>query len=525
MKSRIKSFFHGSFRLLKKKRVFIPLIVVVIIVLISARGSAENIQSLVIEQKEFVQEVSLTGKVKAVSDVSMGFELSGRVADIKKTVGQEVEANEIIANIANTDKQASLIRAQASVDVQLAALNEARKGSRAEDIRIAETDVLTAENTLTQSLQSLVEAIGEAYTKSDDVVRSKVDALFKNPRTVNPEIFAVSDNYNLQISINKQRLEIGEALAIWQKNALGLSSDKFTQERITEARTNLANMKKFLNDLSFAASTLQDSIALSQATIDTYRANISTARTTINGASAALTSAEQTYNNAVTGLKRSQDTLVTKKISTPEKIQAEEARLKSAQADLLSAQAEYGKTLIRAPFKGVVTRIDVKKGEIVSPNTPVIDVIAKDSYEVETYASEIDISKVQKGQTAYMTFDACNKDEKAQEMVMQIDPAETVKDGVNTYKVLLSLVNFKLQSCEVKTGMTANIVIETARKPGAIVVPQEAITLKSARKMVKVIRNGKESDIAVSTGGIDTQGNIEILSGLIPGDEVRFTVK
>ncbi len=525
MKSRIKSFFQYLFGALKKKRVFIPLIIIIIIILLTAGGGETKVEYLTIEQKEFIQEVALTGKVKAVSDVSMGFELSGRVADIKKTVGQEVEANEVIANIANTDKQASLIRAQASVDVQLAALNEARQGSRAEDIRIAETDVLTAQNAQAQSLQSLVEAIGEAYTKSDDVVRSKVDVLYKNPRTVNPEIFAVADNYALQISLNNQRLKIGESLAIWQKTALGLSPEKFTQERIVEARKNLSDMQKFLNDLSFAASTLQESPALPQATIDAYKANISAARTTINAASATLTSAEQSYNAAVTGLQRSQDTLALKKTSTPEKIQAEEARLKSAQADLLSAQADYNKTLIRAPFKGVVTRVDVKKGEIVSPNTPVIDVIAKDSYEVETYASEIDISKLKQGQPAYMTFDACSKDEKAEEVVTRIDPAETIKDGVNTYKVLLSLTHFKLQSCDVKTGMTANIVIETARKSGSIVVPQEAIKLKSARKMVTVTRNGKTSEVAVSTGGIDTQGNIEILSGLNPGDVIQITVK
>lgn len=526
MKSRIKSFFHSIFKLLKKKRVYIPLIIVIIVVVLTGGKDTGAVENITIEEKEFVQEVALTGKVKAASNVSMGFELSGRVADIKKQVGEEVEANEVIANIANADKQASVIRAQANLSAQLANLNEVRRGSRPEDVRIAETDVLTAQNTRMQSLQSLVEAVREAYDKSDDALRSKVDALYKNPRSVNPEIFAVSDNYPLEKSLNDQRLRIGEAIAIWQKTALTLSSASLTPERIAEARKNLSDMKRFLNDLALAVSTLQESGALSQTTIDGYKVNMSSARTSINGASSALTAAEQSYNSAVTGVTRAEETLSLKKVgSTVEQIQGEEARYKSAQADLLSAQAELSKTLIRAPFKGIVTKIDIKKGEIVSPNTPVIDIIAKDTYEVETYASETDISKLQPNQMAYMTFDACSKDEKANEKVVQIDPAETIKDGVNTYKVLLSLVNFKLQSCEVKPGMTANIVIETARKPGSIVIPQEAVRLKDSRKMVTVVRNGKTVDVPVSTGGIDTQGNIEVLSGLNVGDTIQIIVK
>ncbi len=66
-------------------------------------------------------------------------------------------------------------------------------------------------------------------------------------------------------------------------------------------------------------------------------------------------------------LSLAQDNLALKKAGyTAEQIQAEEAQVKSSEANVMAYQAQLNKTIIRAPFNGVVTKQDAKVGEIIT---------------------------------------------------------------------------------------------------------------------------------------------------------------
>lgn len=515
MKSKLSHF--TSF--FKKKRVYIPTIIILAIAgwsLFGNSGSA-NEELVTVQSTIFVQEVGVTGKVIPSKDVDMAFETSGRVSRVNVKVGDLVKQGQVLASVGSGDQYATVLQRQARVDSEAAKLAEVQRGSRAEDITIATTEVDGARTSYEQNLQALMDQVKDSYSKVDDGVRAKADQLFKNPRSVNPEVIAF-DNYPLRASVNNQRLQIGEMLTAWQKSVATLNTSNYSSDNLNEARTNLSTARDFFNDLSEGVSSLTASDAIPQATIDKYKTDISAARSAISTAISSLSSAEQTYKTSSNTLEKAQNQLALKKAgSTIEQINSQSALLKSAQADLQSARAILGRTNITAPFDGLVTKVDTKEGEIASVNTNVIAMISASSYEIESFISESDIAKVRTGQPARVTLDAYGKDIVFLASVVQVDPAETLLDGVSTYKTKLQFVEADER---IRSGMTANIIIQTAEKPASVVIPQEALFLEVGEKMVLVDQGGKRTNRKVETGGINAKGDIEVLAGLSVGEKV-----
>ncbi|HEY1037233.1 MAG TPA: efflux RND transporter periplasmic adaptor subunit [Candidatus Paceibacterota bacterium] len=520
MKSRIQSLTKH----LKKKKIYIPLALLLIFGAFSVFGGKGDVAEEIyaVEPATFVQEVAVTGQVVAAKDANMTFESTGRVARINVKVGDEVRAGQVLASLSNGDAAAAVAQRQARADSQAARLAEVRTGSRTEDVNIAQAEFDGAVIAYGQSLQSLVDEIKDTYSKSDDAIRSKVDQLYRNPRTVTPEIISF-DNYTLAVSLNAKRLRAGEILAEWSKSVMPLTVDTYSASYLNEARTNLAFMRDFMNDLSTAVSAIEASSAIPQSTIDKYRSDISSARSTIGASFSALTAAEQSYKSALTTKQTKEQQLALKKSgSTSQQIAQQQAEYRSALADVQAAQAALAKTLIVAPFDGVITKVDIKVGESSPVGSSALSLISSSGFEIESFISENDISKVMIGQPARVTLDAYGSDVVFSAAVSQVDPSETIKDGVSTYKTKLQ---FTQNDDRIRSGMTANTVIQTAEKPASVIIPQEALFLEGGEKVVTVDEAGKRVNRKVVTGGINTQGKIEVLEGLLVGDRVVIKKK
>jgi RND family efflux transporter MFP subunit len=207
--------------------------------------------------------------------------------------------------------------------------------------------------------------------------------------------------------------------------------------------------------------------------------------------------------------------------ATSEQIAAQEAQISQVKAQLADARAAYSKSIITAPISGVVTNIDAKEGEIVSPNSPVIYLISE-GLQIEANLPEADIAKVSIGNSANVTLDAYGSGEMFEAKVIKIDPAETIIEGVATYKITLQFSNGDER---VKPGMTANIDIQTSMADGVIFVPQRAVITTGTGKYVRVLEGEVIVEKDVKTGLRSTDGNIEIVSGLEEGEKVITIIR
>jgi RND family efflux transporter MFP subunit len=182
--------------------------------------------------------------------------------------------------------------------------------------------------------------------------------------------------------------------------------------------------------------------------------------------------------------------------------------------------------IVYSPIAGLITRYEATVGELAVAHTPLVTIIS-DSLAIEAFVPEVDSAKVSLGDEAVFTLDAYGSDAEFQARVAAVDPAETVIDGVSSYKTTMELVE---PDTRIKSGMTANIEIFTDRRESVIAIPQRAVVAKEGKKFVRVIQRDKSGkstfkEAAVVTGLQGSDGRVEIISGLREGDEVALYVE
>lgn len=511
------------FSVLKTPKGYISLAIVLVVlagVLLSDGKTPLFSGTFTVVTRDIAQKVSVTGRVKSVSDVALAFEKSGRVSRVHHEVGTAVKPGDALVSLENADLYAQLQQAQANVKSQQAKLDALKAGSSAPDVRIAEVYVVNAKIALDDARRAAIDALVAAQTNADDALHNKMDAFFSNPRTSTPQFNPQADG-QLRSLIQGARVGQDDALIAWKSYLVQMSTDF---EKVSfptyfsDAKIHLSILKTLVDHIAEAVNALTSGTGLTQTTIDSYKATILAARTAILTQQAAITSAEQALRaaEATLALKQSQYDQA-KAPARSEDLRAQEASVESASASEAAAYAALEKTILRSPIVGIVTAKNVEVGEIVPANTVAVSVMSQGVYKIEASVAESDIANVRVGERADVTLDAY-QDVHFDAIVVAVDPAEVIIEGVPTYKVTL---NFTKKDERIRSGMTANTDIITAEVKGAILVPSRSLYLKDGKRYVKV-SDGKGGFVerTVEIGIKDGEGNTQVVSGVAEGEVV-----
>ncbi len=465
-----------------------------------------------------VQEVSVTGRVNSESEVQLGFEKGGRVLTEPVKVGTQAARGDILARLDTSELTTLRAQAKANIDYETANLAQLQTGSRQEDIAVSLAGVASAESLLSDSNKTLFSKLEAAFTTSDDVVHNMIDQFFRNPRTRNPEFTPPINDANALISLQSERVVLEDMLKTWSQDMKGWDKEKNAEVAIGETNTALDSVKYYLDLLARAINGIQPSSQTTQANIDAWKLSVSGARSNINTTISGVQSVAQAFRVAASALSVAKEQLALKKAgATPESIAAQEARIASMRATLDNYDVQIAKMSLRAPFAGIVTKQDAKIGQTVSPNTPVVWLMSNGNFQIEANVPEVDVAKISVGDKAQVTLDAYGSDVPFPASVSIIDPAETIIEGVSTYKVTL---RFDKADMRIRSGMTANIVIATERKDDVLFVPLRAVMTKDDKKYVNVLEGGKVKETEVSLGLKGSTGVVEVIKGLTAGELV-----
>lgn len=508
---------------------------------------------IIVEKADLVQEISVTGRVKAVEEINLAFEKSGRVSRIYVDIGDRVKKGALLVNLESAELLAELSQSKASVESaearlrqyeavlesSKAELEELKRGTRPEEILIYESKVKNAQTVCDSALENIEDNLRDSYTKSDDSVRNKIDPMFNSPRSSNPQIIFSVREAQLEIDIEWQRMLIETGLVLWNNSLTEIENLDNLAESIIVAENNLDQIKTFLENMALAVNSLSATASLSQTAIDGYRSDVYVARVNINTAITNLTTAKEKLNTSKTSLLIAENELILKKAgSTPEQITVKEANIKQAEANIISQQAEiklkkstvlaseaklYKNSLI-SPIGGVITKQETKAGEIVSANNIIVSIISEGDFEIEADIVEADIAYLKIGDRAKLSLDAYGDEIIFEAVVTKIEPAATLIEGVANYKTTLE---FAETDDRIKSGMTADLDIVTAQKTDVICLPQRAIIYKNGSlKIVRVLtENNEVEEKEVVTGIRGDGGKIEILTGIEVGDKIITSIK
>jgi RND family efflux transporter MFP subunit len=195
--------------------------------------------------------------------------------------------------------------------------------------------------------------------------------------------------------------------------------------------------------------------------------------------------------------------------------------------DLERAKSAVDNAQVVAPFSGVVTEKAVIPGEAVSPGVPVMTVVDIDHPWVEIQVDEVDIGIVKVGQKVRFTTDAFADREFYGKITWLSKNAELKKVGGRVRMdeedlVFRGRVKFLDGKKMLRPGMSVYAEIITGEKKGVIIVPREAVTLRSGKRMVLVIKDGRAFEKVIELGLKDAE-KVEILKGLSLGQKVAIS--
>lgn len=445
-----------------------------------ALGKDSAMETLVVTPSEFVVRVADSGKVIPADEVSMAFEETGRVAAIYVEVGEQVEAGTALIALESGTLAADLASAEARVAVKRVELDNL--GVNLEKVRKEEdTKVASAARTLLSEGLEAVPASNSYDTLTPPVVSGVYNANETGTYKVVVEREAVG-SADVEIRVfDLERLDgipvpDDEPVALGTRGLYLSFPDGASLYRDTIWYVNVPNVKS-----------------------SSYLSNYNAYQEALRARDKAIADAEADLSERSVGQTIAR------------------AELAQAEADVARIRAELAKRVLRAPFSGVITAVDVEKGGAVSISDSAVSLISADDLEIESFIPETNISGIAVNDPAVVTLDAYGDTVPFSAKVVSIDPAETIRDGVSTYRVKL---HFAEKDERIRSGMTANIVITTDARSGVLAVPQGIVQEKNGTKTVTVLVGGKKEERIVTTGAISSLGTVEILSGLSSGDIV-----
>jgi multidrug efflux pump subunit AcrA (membrane-fusion protein) len=195
-----------------------------------------------------------------------------------------------------------------------------------------------------------------------------------------------------------------------------------------------------------------------------------------------------------------------------------EADFERAKAALQSAQVDRSFTILTAPIDGIVASVSTQEGETVAAGLSAptfVTIVDLGRLQVDAYVDEVDIGKVQLGQSVVFTVDAFPADD-FKGSVSAIYPSATIQDNVVKYVVAISVEGG--YAGRLRPEMTASVRIQLEQR-SALAVPSRAVRREGNRSVVYVVKDGEPQPATVRLGWRDGAW-VEIAAGLEEGDRI-----
>ena len=205
--------------------------------------------------------------------------------------------------------------------------------------------------------------------------------------------------------------------------------------------------------------------------------------------------------------------LITQNASSTSDLEQSEARSRGADANYDLLKTRLDRTVVRAPFGGVIGRRLVSIGTYVSPQTPLITLQSVNPQHASFDVPERYADRLRRGQLVSFQVAALPGKNFSGEVVF-VDPVVSLPGRTILIKARVPNNEHQLQA-----GMFIEARLATAIRPNAVVVPEDALLPMQGATFVWVVKDGKANQRQV-TVGVRTAGWAEVQSGVEAGDQV-----
>lgn len=189
-------------------------------------------------------------------------------------------------------------------------------------------------------------------------------------------------------------------------------------------------------------------------------------------------------------------------------------QVKSLKADIDYTQTLIDKTIIRAPFSGVVGLRMVSLGAYVTSADVIASIQQLDKMKVDFTLPEQYSNVIKRGGTVDIELDASGQ-VKEKATIIAIEP-QINQDTRNL------LVRALIKGGSVNPGAFVKVDVQSNVDKKAIMVPTNSIIPDDKNNQLILVKNGKAFFVNVQTG-FRQANDVEIIKGVNPGDTVVVT--
>lgn len=201
------------------------------------------------------------------------------------------------------------------------------------------------------------------------------------------------------------------------------------------------------------------------------------------------------------------------RIAAPQNLDDAVAERRATAGQAAEAQVTLDKTVVRAPFRGVVGLKQVSEGAFLEAGTPIVRLTQIDPLELRFAIPQRHADAIAVGQRARGVVGSCESPFAAEVTAIEpdLDPAT---------RMLRVQARVPNPDGRLRPGMAARVRLETGIVSGALLVPLEAVVRQGTRTLVWVVRadgTAEARDVALGQTAVD---RVQVASGLAAGDTV-----
>lgn len=458
-----------------------------------------------VEPGDVLQEVSETGSIKAAESVSLGFKTSGRIQKINVVIGQDVKRGDVLVQLDSGQISAQLENSKAGLDAAKKEYEKLLQGPTQEDIKTYQNAVDSANDDLESSYAASLNTLRDVYTK---IYNSHTSAL-----SVQNSYFSLSDQQGIKvfdsIKIIANNLEnVKNYLDAAEKSLAKTDIDNAIYQTVSSLNDVYASLKVIREQCDEGIYYSKVS-STDKSSLDTQKGYINTALTNI-------TTSQQNISADKIDLEVAKDDLAFKKAAPrQEEVDIEQAKIRQAEANVDLYQSQLNDYFLMSPIDGKIIEIDAEPGEVVSANQTIMNMLSTAPFQIKVDIYEQDIVNVKIGNNVKIDLIAFPK-QTFLGKVISIDPAEKIKDNIVYYE---TTIDFPMQPELIRSGMTADIAIETNKKENVLRIAKNAVEKINNEEVVQVVKNGKIEKMVITTG-LEGNDYYEVTSGLKHGDRI-----
>jgi RND family efflux transporter MFP subunit len=191
----------------------------------------------------------------------------------------------------------------------------------------------------------------------------------------------------------------------------------------------------------------------------------------------------------------------------------------SLEKKLVTLNSQVNQAYVTAPFSGVIDEVFAKAGSLASPGIPLMQLVNTSDLKAIAKVPDSYVAFVRQGDMVKVTFPDLNRtvDAKVTYVGRIVDPLS------RTFKIEVKLPS---GDQDLKPNLMALVQINDKTSNSAIVIEENIIQPTEEGKIVFVAveENGKKvARQKTVTTGLSYNGAVEIVSGLLKGDQLITT--